>query len=408
MKIKIDTFILTVLGILFLLPHLPSFSYGITRFMDFFHLLSLIFITAWLSEKNNIKHQFAANNSIIILLIFLYVASIISGNFSSAVSGSFSPKDLTDLYRPVLWITSIFIGVYLSYYGMDKVFKLIQVISICSFFIALFQKLGIDILYKIYSGGNHIISNRTTGIAQDFADYSLIQMTGACIFFHYYRTTGKVKNILMGFLLSFSVLLSTSKAGIALMLGIIIFFFASILLRKNISSFYRLLLLIFIIICVFGGYKFISTNEKFGTEVYLLLMFDENLPSINERQNDYNFVINKIFEQGISLNTFIGFGGTSNIADSYIEVAWLTILYRTGIIGLIIYYSLFLFMLFQFLKKKSFEYFAILLMCAIFIDIFAAMTNRLLGMNLLFIIYGLSINRKTQTNNINFKISHII
>jgi hypothetical protein len=391
-KTKIDTFILIILGILFILPHLPYYSYGIARFIDFLHLFGLIFITLYLYRKKKI----AINTYVVIILICLYIINIFLGNFNGLVLGLFSLKDLTDLYRPILWLTSVFLGVYLSCYDKYKLFKLIQFLSIFSLIIALFQKMGIDIFYKIYSGGQHIISNRATGIAQDFADYSLIQMIGACVFFHFYKEDGKIKNIFLGLILSLSVLLSTSKAGMALMFGITTFFFASIFFHKRTTFFFRFILIMFLSISAFWGYKLIKIDDKFNTELTFLLRFDENLPSIYERQRDYNFVINEIFEQDCSLTTFWGFGGTSRASDSYIEVAWLTVLYRTGIIGLIIYYLLF-FLIFSFLyKQNSSKYFAVFLICSIFIDIFAAMTNRLIGMNLLFLIYGY-----ISTNNIN-------
>ena len=393
MKIKLVSLILIVMGISFIFPRFPHFSVALARGIDMLHLmlLGVLLLAICFKSRRNVP------TSNIIILMLLYSVCIIIGNINGMMLGFFSLRDLGDLYRPALWIISIYLGAYLAMYDKDKLFKLIQIVSVFSLFVAVFQKMGFNFLYHLYAGGHHIVSNRTTGIAQDFADYSFIQALGASVFFYKFRENRKSFDLLMVFILCFSVLLSTSKAGLALIGGMLIYFASSLFVDKKVSLGYKLLIIISFVACIIVGYRYVAGNESFYREVTMLLVRDESLPSISERQDNHRFVNYMIFEN-ISIGTLIGYGGSSLIDDAYIEVAVLTVLYRTGLLGLVVYYLIFTAVLFRLYKEKELRVFMILVLGAVIIDMFAAMTNRLLGINMLFLIYGYAINKKQIDN----------
>lgn len=397
MQLKISNFILFFLGIIILIPHFPSLSYAAARGLDFVYLgtLILLIIILTLGKKITILPKLFVG----IILLMVYLCSIIIGSLNGFLLGFSDISSFTDLYRPLLWSSSLILGIGLaSIVKEERMLSFFKVIAIISLFVAILQKIGVDFFYDLYSGPGHIISNRATGICQDFADYSFLQVFGATLFFIDFNKNNQIKSLLWGFLLCFSVILSTSKAGLGLMAGMILVMTIQLFFSKKTSNAFRWLIVSFFILILGIGYLYIMSNESFFRELTLLLAYDsEALPSISERQIDFEFVKSMIWEY-ISLDSFIGFGSSSLLSGTYIEVAWLSIIFRTGFVGFFFYYAFFLFLIINLYKNKEYRYLGIFLLFSVGIDFAAAMTNRILGVSLFLILSGYLLVKSNKEN----------
>ena len=167
------------------------------------------------------------------------------------------------------------------------------------------------------------------------------------------------------------------------------------MLSRKISAVLKTSLVIVCVLALTAGYFYVMSNEGFSRELAILIARDSSAsPSLSARQKDFNFVCDKIFNT-LSIGTFVGFGASS-LAEAYIEVASLSVLFRTGLLGFIVYYSIFP-VVFHVLYKKHKTLLA-LIFCAMAMDFAAAMTNRLLGISLFFMLVGyLSVKTSKDT-----------
>ncbi|BDR33660.1 hypothetical protein PDY_07080 [Photobacterium damselae subsp. damselae] len=294
-------------------------------------------------------------------LIYLYILIIFVSNLVGVIYVTTGLDNLAELYRPLLWFISLLIGFYISSNEKEilSLFKLVISVTIFSAIIAYLEKFLVTQLYFLYSGGAHYQSNRATGICQDFGDYCLLQTIGCFSSYYIYRVTSDKKYLLIIFFLASSVLLSTSKAGLGLLLIALIFIFKDFINNGKVNIISKLFILLAVLFLSIYAYQYIVNNDKMYNEILDVLNFDIDLPSIYYRLEDLNIVIEKFNNSNIISNLF-GIGTNKGDPKSYIEVASLSIIYKTGILGFIFYYSIYLYVIVIFYKKIELNYYPLL------------------------------------------------
>jgi len=338
-------------------PTFYMISYFYARISDFIFTTIPLFVLLFLNVK---KPKW------IFLWIFLFISLITFSLLNALFKYSISIKDFAEIFRPFLIGTFFMMGFLYVGHKIDidnklrKFFKFVVLLGVIHVVVAIFQFFFYEkskVLYLIYSSINLYEQKRSSGIGYIHSEYSLITSFVSMAAYSLYILTNKIIYLILGFiLLSFSVL-SFSKGG--LLVSSIFHLLALLFLLKKGSFIHKILYLIFFILALLLVFYFILTVDYLyhGFKALLELSYTYN-KSILHRLEDIIIVKNMFMNTNNPLVFLIGFSPLRNYPEiSYIEISILNIFFRFGILGILLYYMIFIFIpIYLFLKLKKIRY----------------------------------------------------
>lgn len=397
---KTTSFLFLFLLFIYIKPHFYYYSYSIARITDLLGIVLLFVLVCYY-------------NKLVIINISILKYLITSFGFLSIVLISLSYaltqqlvvlQDFVDIIRPLTIILSIFVGVilYRNGFGKERFINFLIILGLIATLVAFLEKAGMNIFYQLYSDNNHMIGNRATGIYYDFAEFGALQNMGiVAAVVKLIQTKNKI-NLLYIFIFVVSILLSESKASILLSVIVFGLLFLSAILNKNIyKPQYILFFIIGVILIAYFSYKYIENNPALYDGFEAIFTMSESNASVGNRLNNVEHVTNLFFKYDI--RSFIGYSASREILGSYIEIAFFSILFRYGVIGVILYYLIFIMFLLEKLPKP-YHYFKYVVFATLVIDLMAAMTTRFSYPIAVFVLLGILLSeryfllRKISTN----------
>lgn len=356
--IRVENVMLILLILAMVRPAFYMISYSYARISDCIFTIIPLFVFLFLNTKNP---------KWIIIWIFSFISLMTLSLLNASFKYSISIKDFVELFRPFLIVIFFLMG-YL-YIGhkivkienkLNKFFKFVLLLGIIHVSIALFQYFFYGkskVLYLIYSSINLYEQKRASGIGYTHSEYSLITSFISMSAYSLYILTNKVIYLIFGFILFSLSFLSLSKAGF--LISSIFHLLALLFLLKKGSFMYKILYSIFFILLLLSIIYFIITVDYLyhGFKALLELSYTYN-KSILNRLEDIIIVKNMFMNTNNPLVFLIGFSPLRNYPEiSYIEISILNIFFRFGILGILLYYMIFIFIpIYLFLKLKKIRY----------------------------------------------------
>lgn len=291
--------------------------------------------------------------------IWLIVAMFLTLMIFSAINGYLNGASFADIFNDIKPLLNIFLLMYLGYSiktinDVAYLIKLIKISSICLIvlhFVLYYIYLkysGIAIMYSALSSGDDL--NKTMFFFK--GDFGFINYTGdlyLCIGFitwEQYHKNSFLKYLILFFLMISIVL--TGTRGLIFSLGVA-YLIKWVFLKFNYRSIVYSILGLLLIILVFNQIK-----DQIGDK--------------EESDSIRYMAISQVKEKLTPLSVFIGhgFGIGVPIRPQHMEIAYLEIFNKQGIIG-ILYYVTVLFIVYYLYRKCPFEQGVGFLMFVIFV-----------------------------------------
>jgi hypothetical protein len=326
--------ILTILYVVWVIrPSLLYYSNSVSRSIELLTILIYVIILIF-----NYTNQKKSITLWLVIILLSYTLSISLSSFNNTIVTS----DFNELLRPVIWFTVI--GLFKGL-GEKSILKLN--IKLCLFagiivFLQFFFRDYFSWVYKLYSNYNLYFQQRPAGFFYTHTEISLMSLLGIYSVVKLKKTLAK-KDLVLIFFFLLSGSLGQSKSGILMIVSFLFFYFLS---NKNSTS---LTFKGFFIIASVSTLIFIASefNYIYNGFIDLFYMRSGNL-SIGNRLEDIDITKQKFTETPASI--IFGNGPLRAYPSiSYIEITLINVLFRFGIIGLLLYY----FPLFFHFRKKE-------------------------------------------------------
>ncbi len=384
-KVQKTNFLYFLLLLAYIKPHFYYYSYVLARFSD------LITVIILLSIVLNNWGLFKLNRRVFkyIYINILYLLVILVSLFYASMRQVVVIQDFTDIIRPIINITSILVGyiLYIKKFNRKRFLDFLILLGVLSSIVVFLEKAGMNIFYKLYSDQNHELYNRATGIYYDFAELGVLHAMAIISSIIRFTEERKKRYLLYILILVISILLSTSKASILLLvLLFFMLFIDTLFFCRRISIGSLSVIVIFSILFFYAMYIVISNIPALYDGLESVFLISEGNPSISNRLDDISYVSKVILAENVHL--FIGFSASRTIDNSYIEIAFFSTLFRYGILGVSVYYSMFILILFEKLTD-IYRYFKYLVFSTLLLDFVAAMTNRFSYPITIFMLIGI-------------------
>lgn len=388
--LKKTDFLFLLLIFIYIKPHFYYYSYSIARLTDLLGISILFFIVFYYGSLVRIYNSIW--KYIITSLAFLFV--ILISLVYATTQQNIIFQDFVDIIRPLTVILSIFVGIvlYKNGFNKEKLVDFLITLGLIASIVVFLEKMGINIFYKLYSDINHMSGNRATGIYYDFAELGALQAMGIIASIVKFIETKHKKNLIYIAVFVISVLLSESKAAILLLAIIfILIFLGGLINKKTYRPHYILSFIVLMATTVYLSYKYIESNPALYNGFEAVFTLSEGNASVGNRVNNVEYVVELISKYDI--RSFIGYSASRDVSGSYIEIAFFSILFRYGIIGVIFYYLVFLMFLFE-KVPKPYHYFKYVVFATLILDLTAAMTNRFSYPIAVFILLGILLSER--------------
>ncbi len=393
-KIKKNDIAILLLYVITIRPNLYYFSSGISRVLE---LLTISVLIIYMLTLPAIKVNKTTRFILSLPLIYAFVIIL-----SLTVNSNFyllSFLDFAELFRPLIIGISFLFGVYLS--CMQTTFSIskhIYRIGLINAFVAVIQSLNISIssvLYMLYNVPNLYQQGRPGGVCYSHIEYPLFAITCGVIGVYYY-SMNKQKNILLGVTFIFMTsLLSASKAGVIFLASLAIFTFIQKIYRGSPSvKFWSLI--VFLFCTIFFVIAIQRVPYLYMGFVDLLNFQGTTNNSIVARIHDFNIVVDIIKE--FDYRFWIGSSPLRSYSNlSYIEITHLNIIFRFGVIGYLIYYSMLMLPALICLGKKSKAMLAFVIFAVVITDFTGNASETIKFSMLLFILIGYTLGTTEET-----------
>ncbi len=396
MVVNMRVIIYILLLIIFASPNFYYNSHFLARLTDLFTMLLMfsyiIFNIKFLkSSKEILKYIFCAT---------LFLLSIFTSLLLASTAQDIILQDFFDLYRPMVIIISLLFGVAIANRGINyyNIGSFIICLGVIASIVAFLEKIGFDIFYYLYSNENFAKDNRVSSIYYDFAEFGVMQLLATSFSLERYLKTKNKRYILYIFIFIISVILSTSKAAILLFILFFCLYFlfnAKKIILKLKNTLYFLILIVIFTLFIFIYFNY--GDKTVITGFNAIFNFNIGHPSVGNRIEQINIVVSSIINN-FNLNTLFGYSSFRGSESSYIEVTFFLFLFRFGIIGIMFYYGLFLFIVFS--KNKKLFFIKLVIISSLLLDCVSQITDRFSFPIIIFIMVGI-------LSAENLKIKHI-
>lgn len=256
-----------------------------------------------------------------------YIISI----FLSSFSHDLVFQDFNEIIRPLIWFSAIAL---FSNLEDSKIYRINITMAAITSSIVVFQLLykeHFSFVYYLYSNQNLYTQTRPAGFFYTHTELPLFQLLGIYSIFKLHSKIN-LKNIFLILLLFLGATIGQSKSGL-LMLSIFLIG-ALIVRRREIKLAYKIVFL-----ATFVGMIVLILN-RFGYLYYgfldLLKMRTGNA-SIGNRIEDIQLLKSSLIDSPIKI--IFGNGPLRGYPEmSYIEITFINVLFRFGLVGLFLYY----------------------------------------------------------------------
>jgi len=311
---------------------------------------------------------------IVSLLMFIEALSLLIGVFKHEII----INDMVELFRPIVYILAFLTGTILSNINFKNGYNE----RIIDLLLVLFIIFSILIFFNIY-GIKEIIGNiYELGKSRGVADHNISNIFRLSSTFTNPNYFGMFSTILSGFF--FYKTLQDLKLKYLFYFFIFLFFIFISGSRTSLFSFFLLSIILIIIDLLIIRKFYIKKNIVYITLLFVLILFIptfidlvldklwrfaniENMQeSFGARLNMWNIALNSIYE-----NILFGVGSNKSEIES-LDNNYLIILYKQGLFGLLILFSIFIYSIIISLKlliKKSniFQELGVLSICFIIV-----------------------------------------
>ncbi len=323
-------------------------------------ILLLYFVIILGIKDQILKNIFNDNNLYIIsLLLFFYLLIIVTSLFIGLFDISTNPilRDLYELHKPILYLLIILLiyNVLINSTNKIKLEKYLLTIFIIISIISFFQITHFKQIVLWYTALNIYESNRLAIPFGNPYDHAFV-MLFFCIYFFFKYISGNYKYIFL-FILSFYLFLESGSRSVSLsfilsfsLLVPIIFLFSKYDFKKKVFYIFQIIVLTIVAIYFYDFSNFYNAYNYVSDQFYQFLTQGDIGQSAEWRVQQFLFVWERAISNPILLIfgngpgkglSFEIIGQDSTYYLEHLESAPTYLLYRYGIIGVIIFTLIF-------------------------------------------------------------------
>ena len=355
-------------------PTFYGYSFVISHILDFLTLLHLFFIC--FAGNHKVKGRF---HIILITILFLFFLNALLTYYINSHFYNLIFRDFFEFYRFAHIAISILFGLYLSKYVSIFIFKrILAFLLVTHSIIGVLQAcVGSDFvfLYKLFCSNNLLAQNRSGGVCYNHIEYSLY----IYIILYFLIILSKRKSLFTSILVCLFLFLSCLSFSKSTFLVMFTFLLMNFVLKLNI---------LVIIFCI-SSMLLLSCTPYFEN-FYKGLLDIGNLTnttnrSFTNRLEDLNIVLDII--RSYDYRSLIGSSPLRSYDYSYIEITFLSVFFRFGLLGILFYYSIILFPLFKLFHLKIIDFkYIFMFIPALFIGDFTSNSSECLKLSSLYFI----------------------